>query len=515
MKIRIVAVAILTGWIASCSPSDEFLAEDPKGQLFPESFLNNATEVELFITSVYKDVTYVFTAYHERLDFLLAGNDGLTSLLSEELIQPEIFSVSEGNNGMKLAWDRAWKPIKTANAFLKNYRRAEGSMEEKDLNCAAAEARFGRAFAYFWLVRLFNEIPLITDENNDVSYTIGKAAPQEIYALIVNDLKFAEEWLPVSWDDHPTRFLAGYTKGAAKSMLASVYLTMAGYPVNGGTEYYRLAAEKAKEVIDNEAEYGYRLLDNFADLWLSRPLINDEIVFAIIYGRQDWEDWHSRAPLAGRPREIGGWDHYAAEINFFNKFPAGARKDATFVTVIKFQNGTQAKWEEMPLGHPYYAKEWIDRDDFSWDRMWEFSGSWHSDRSQWVIRYPEVLLTYAEAQARADGTPNALAYQCIQRVRSRAGITTPLPAGLSGAAFADSVFVERGWEFAGNEYCSRWFDLQRRELVEDAAKATPQHAFLPGRNAEELPILTPPTKKSYFMPIPTEDVLLNPNLKND
>jgi hypothetical protein len=514
MKIRTVVVTILMGWFVSCSSNDQFLAEDPRGQLFPESFFNNATEVDLFVTSVYKDITYVFTAYHERLDFLLAGNDGLTSLLSEELSQVETFSVSEGNTGIKLAWDRAWKPIKTANAFLKNYRRAEDSMTEKDLNCAAAEAHFGRAFIYFWLVRLFNGIPLITEENNDVSYTIGRASPEEIYALIVEDLKFAEEWLPVNWDNHPTRSLAGFTKGAAKSMLASVYLTMAGYPVNGGTEYYRLAAEKAKEVIDHEAEYGYRLLDNFADLWMNRPLINDEVIYAIIYGREDWDDWHDRVPLAGRPTGMGGWDHYAAEINFFNKFPAGPRKDATFVTVFKFQDGSEVKWEDMPLRHPYYAKEWIDRDDFSWDRMWEFD-DWYSDRSQWVIRYPEVLLTYAEAQARAAGTPDALAYQCMKRVRERAGITTPLPENLNGAAFADSVFVERGWEFAGNEYCSRWFDLQRLELVEDAAKAIPQNAFLPGRHAWELSIPIAPTKKSYFMPIPTDEVLLNPNLKND
>jgi hypothetical protein len=514
MKTRIIILTLLIGWLSSCSSNDKFLEEDPRGQLFPESFFNNATEVDLFVTSVYKDITYVFTMYHERLDFLLAGSDCVTSLKGEEMMQPEIFSVMEGNNGLKLSWDRAWKPVKTANAFLKNYQRAAGSMEEKDLNRAAAEARFGRAFIYFWMVRLFNRLPLITEENNEVSYTIGKSSPEEIYALIVEDLKFAEEWLPINWKDHQTRYLAGFTKGAAKAMLASVYLTMAGYPVNGGTEYYRLAAEKAKEVIDRESEYGYRLLDNFADLWTNRPLINDEILFAIIYGREDWDDWHARVPLACRPTVMGGWDDYSAEINFFNKFPEGPRKEATYVSTFKFQDGTVMTWEDMSLRHPCFAKEWIDNDNFSWDRMWEFD-DWYSDRSQWVIRYSEVLLTYAEAQARATGTPDALAYQCMKRVRERAGIKTPLPENLSGAAFADSVFVERGWEFAGNEFCSRWFDLQRLELVEDAAKAVPQHSFLPGRHAWELPLPVAPSKKSYFMPIPTDETLLNPNLKND
>ncbi|MDR1675690.1 MAG: RagB/SusD family nutrient uptake outer membrane protein, partial [Tannerella sp.] len=130
----------------------------------------------------------------------------------------------------------------------------------------------------------------------------------------------------------------------------------------------------------------------------------------------------------------------------------------------------------------------------------------------------EVLLIYAEAQAMADGAPDALAYECINRVRNRAfaGVGTQLndlKPGLSSEAFRDSVFVERGWEFAGFEYANRWFDLIRRELVEDAASANPEHSFLPGRSKDEWKIANPPTHESYFLPIPEEDVLLNPNLK--
>jgi hypothetical protein len=129
-------------------------------------------------------------------------------------------------------------------------------------------------------------------------------------------------------------------------------------------------------------------------------------------------------------------------------------------------------------------------------------------------------LIYAEAQAMADGTPNALAYDCINRVRNRAfagvgSIGNELQPGLNATAFRDSVFVERGWEFAGFEHASRWFDLVRFELVEDAAKETPVNHFLPGRSPKEWEIIITPTEKSYFFPIPEEDVLLNPNLRKD
>ena len=137
-----------------------------------------------------------------------------------------------------------------------------------------------------------------------------------------------------------------------------------------------------------------------------------------------------------------------------------------------------------------------------------------------MIRYAEVLLIYAEAQAMAENGPNALAYNCINRVRNRAfagvGSTQKnLQPGLSATAFRDSVFVERGWEFAGFEICSRWFDLVRMELVEDAVKEKPDHSFLPGRSPKEWPIANPPTKRRYFLPIPADDALLNPNLAKD
>ena len=111
-------------------------------------------------------------------------------------------------------------------------------------------------------------------------------------------------------------------------------------------------------------------------------------------------------------------------------------------------------------------------------------------------------MIYAEAQAKADGTPNALAYQCVNRVRTRAGLNN-LATGLDKTTFSNAVVEERGWEFAGLEFCSRWFDLVRLEKVETAAA---------NRHAWELTIPKAPTKDSYFFPIPETEMLLLPSL---
>ncbi len=111
------------------------------------------------------------------------------------------------------------------------------------------------------------------------------------------------------------------------------------------------------------------------------------------------------------------------------------------------------------------------------------------------------MLVYAEAKAMSDG-PDALAYTCVNRVKSRAGLPDLTP-GLTATAFRDSVIMERKWEFAGNEPCARWQDMVRTETVESATAK---------RDPKEIPLVNQPSKELYFAPIPSVDRVLNPNM---
>ena len=79
--------------------------------------------------------------------------------------------------------------------------------------------------------------------------------------------------------------------------------------------------------------------------------------------------------------------------------------------------------------------------------------------------HADVLLIYAEAQAMSAGV-DASAYNAINRVRERAGLED-LDPGLSSSEFQKKVIEERGWEFAGLRFTSRWYDLVRMEMVEE------------------------------------------------
>jgi hypothetical protein len=497
MKFKIIIIAVICSLAGSCSKNSDFLKEDPRGQLFSSNYFNTTDQVETVVNYIYRDLSEVWSGDYERWGSLLAGADDVAGMFDGEFQQSEIFQVIAGNTDLLQGWQQIYQAIRTANGLIENYTRVKNASEAA-MNRPAAEAYFARAYAYFWVVRLLNEAPLTL--TTSVDFNIKKQKNIKIYNQIISDLKFAEEWLPASWAgimNHKYVNGAGYTKGAAKAVLAEVYLSMAGYPIKDANSY-ALARDKAKELIDNEATYGYGLVEKFADLWKPLPLKNKEMVFGFCYNKIN--QGNRRSPYAGQPREYGGWDLYQAEINFYNSFPAGSRKDATFVTKFNFSDGTSKDWTAMPLKHPYYKKMW-ETEGFSWDKMWS-SSDWQSNRTNQVIRYAEILLIYAEAQAKADGIPNALAYQCVNRVRTRAGLGS-LSAGLDKTAFSNAVVEERAWEFAGLEFCSRWFDLVRLEKVEEAAAS---------RDTRELAIPKAPTKASYFFPIPETELLLLPSL---
>ena len=135
------------------------------------------------------------------------------------------------------------------------------------------------------------------------------------------------------------------------------------------------------------------------------------------------------------------------------------------------------------------------RDDESYDPATHKMNDWWGNATVYVIRYPEVLLTYAEAQTMSTGTADATAYEAVNKVRRRAGLKD-LEAGLAKDKFQAAVIAERGWEFAGFEPAARWFDLIRTETV---AKANAN------RGTGELTLVGKPDDSShsfYWAPIP-------------
>ena len=133
-------------------------------------------------------------------------------------------------------------------------------MDENRKMQLLGEARLLRAYYYYNLVRIFGEVPLITEPVGLTSPELypSEASQEDIYSLIVEDLVSAESsGLP--FNDNTGRI----SLGAVKSLMSSVYLTMAGYPLQKGPEFYQKAADKAEEVILADQ---YSLFASYNDL---------------------------------------------------------------------------------------------------------------------------------------------------------------------------------------------------------------------------------------------------------
>lgn len=519
---KIIYIILLIGFTTfSCS---DFLEEHSKDSLNVANFFQSGEDLVLACHPMY-NVLEEFTSGDDPLSFFLGADDGTSNVPANTYFRDfDIFSVSDGLTQVTQPWQVAYVGITRANFIISHYTDVPDCTEELRNNCAG-QAYFLRAWWYFWLVKYFGPVPMpLTD--NESNTEMGKANMEDIYAQVISDLKLAEEMLPVnqtSTDWSQDGFSMVPAKGAAKSLLASVYLQMTGWPLKQ-TDKYALAAAKAKEVIDNESTYGYGLVPQ-EELWAGETLWDKETVFGHPYNYPNG-DYTMRAPKAGSPLEEGGWACYMAEINFFNSFPEGPRKDATFQTNIwlpsdastagAFYNQRSASWWiEVPWDdprtykqHPYYAKQRFGASrngSPSWDDRYLTGSMWLSGRSQRFIRYAEVLLVYAEAKTMASNGPDATAYAAINRVRERAGLED-LPTGMSTSQFQKACFDERGWEFAGNEYCCRWADLLRFEKVETANS---------NRDVREYQLNHTPTKSDYFIPIPASEKNKNPKLTNN
>lgn len=473
--------ALLTSMLlAAVVGSSCDLNEDTSGLLGPESFYETRADFEASLMPMYRYFSDGFRFAQGQL-VSFAGDDKTAHPGGNKgpFRGYDLYNYSADANWLgQWSWTPPWNTIHSANEILDNLEEAD--LDQSFKNEISAQARFMRGLSYYMTVRRYGGVPLLT--SGESTGEESRATVLEVYNLIEEDLTFAESNLPEEWS------AAGKpTSGAAKTVLASVYLTWAGWPLKDESKY-ALAAQKAQEVMDSG---NYSLLSDFDALWEEENDINDEYIFAVQFSRS--ANIQTSMAQSWASYEEGGYVDGYAQIDFFERFPEGPRKEATFQTVYTTSEGETVEWENSYYGHPTYAK-WVDGGEL-------IGGRFRSGKNIPLFRYAEVLLTFAEAHNMANGGPDPQAYEAINKVRNRAGLPD-LELGLSQADFQDAVIAERAWELAG-EY-SRWFDMVRTETVEEVATL---------RHPDELDLFQQPNKeKHYISPIPVEELNRNPNL---
>ncbi len=443
-------------------------------------------------------------------------------------------------------WRNLYNIITNANNIISQFQN--NSNVKIELRAGVGEAYLIRAYAYFRLVRIFGQVPIV--DNVDINTNLPASSYKDIYSFIESDLLKAASYLP---NNKAIARVPNQTpvSGSAKAMLAEVYLTMGGYPLLDNTKYI-LAAQIAKDVIDSANIYGFMLLPDYSNLWVGTNMLNNEVLFGLFFSNMgNGQVYHVDGGRYGstyeysETRNIFGLSTPIPKENFINTFPGSYRKDVTIQNIFESKVDTpvviddsmhyirKIKYIKYNTWHNgmYYKKfgyiqyfdtassaiaygrknyylpgypsygYWLSVDSVSKNLVTIFS---NYAQPIYIYRYAHTLLTYAEAKARS-GQLDASAYQAVNMIRRRANKTDmnspskyDLQPGLSATQFADSVVQERAWEFCG-EPEGRWYDLVRCEMIEQLPRLRgDNHAM---------------TRSDYFDAIPDGEKVLDPNLK--
>ena len=553
--------------ILSLTSCGDFLDEDPKGQLNPDTFYTIEDDYTAGVNTLYDKVnqtqSWTNPMYPQWQGDDITANPGSNKQACAAL---DAFDSDGANKGVTEAWTQHYAVIKTANLII------EGSEKFPDdkakIATALGNAHFWRAYSYYYLVRVFGKLPIITKTNIE-QFDAQPSEIEKVYELIVQDLKDAINELPTGYDKEPARLFGvdvWATKQAAQSTLAAVYMSMAGYPLNKGTEYYKLAAELAKDVITNNGTYGFILNQDWKDVYSMGNNYNMETVLGINNDAKGWWDHDSQLSSCCRFEGLGdgGWGDAWGEIAFWKRYPEGPRKNAIYAPKVTFQETITEKigdeevktdkiskavywWELDNNGkpvvdayHPMFTIFTVNADEKGnmlkqpYDYMGINYKGMVNDRRHNLIRYSEVLLWYAESAARAGLSDLTEAKKCLKLVRSRAvtdvenvtlgdGTTVKID-NMSAAQLAEACYIEHGWEVAGNwvsMVTRRSDELRMDELKKNFEYRVANAPIVVAKEGgkeytakESVTVKGTWSEDRIYCPYPTTDGEKNPNLSN-
>ena len=552
--------------LLSLTSCGDFLDEDPKGQLNPDTFYTIEDDYTAGVNTLYDKVnqtqSWTNPMYPQWQGDDITANPGSNKQACAAL---DAFDSDGANKGVTEAWTQHYAVIKTANLIIEGSEKFPG--DKAKIATALGNAHFWRAYSYYYLVRVFGKLPIITKTNIE-QFDAQPSEIEKVYELIVQDLKDAINELPTGYDKEPARLFGvdvWATKQAAQSTLAAVYMSMAGYPLNKGTEYYKLAAELAKDVITNNGTYGFILNQDWKDVYSMGNNYNMETVLGINNDAKGWWDHDSQLSSCCRFEGLGdgGWGDAWGEIAFWKRYPEGPRKNAIYAPKVTFQETITEKigdkevkkdkiskavywWELDNNGkpvvdayHPMFTIFTVNADEKGnmlkqpYDYMGINYKGMVNDRRHNLIRYSEVLLWYAESAARAGLSDLTEAKKCLKLVRNRAvtdvenvtlgdGTTVKID-NMSAAQLAEACYIEHGWEVAGNwvsMVTRRSDELRMDELKKNFEYRVANAPIVVAKEGgkeytakESVTVKGTWSEDRIYCPYPTTDGEKNPNLK--
>lgn len=478
---KIFYILITAAGFTACNKLDLTPPSEPS----TATFYSNQTELELAVNDLY------------RLDFWGNDNEQFSDNYWHrgQLGNAVTFGTMNADDAtVRDFWVNCYKAIARVNSFIANKDRAASNTPAAVITRLEAEMRLIRAYQYSRLITHFGDVPLLTEPIAlDQSYGIQRTNKDEILNFIFTELDFAAANLPQSYGTGLKRL----TKGAALAIKARTALYM---------QKWAVAKEAANAVMQLAGTYN--LYSDYSQLFLKAGETSAEIIIGIVRDEAQKVFTSGTNVQDQLPRNTGGFGAQIPTRELFDAYECidgkPIDKSPLYNPLDPFKNrdprltATIVEFNTQWLGYAYQPhpdtitvfsskenKRVSNRDSRSVAAFASYTGflwkkgieqSWADkvteDNDAIIIRFAEVLLTYAEAKTElGEVGPDVL--DAINKVRARAyGVavnqTTLYPAVTTSnvTELRKVVRRERRVEFAKEGL--RYMDLIRWRLAEKA-----------------------------------------------
>ncbi|MGS2739631.1 RagB/SusD family nutrient uptake outer membrane protein [Sinomicrobium sp. M5D2P17] len=452
-KVSILFLTITTSLMISCKDFVEI--DPPDSELVQETVFKNDETAIAAITAIYHQMQLGGFASGSNSSITVLGEisaDILTEYSTNntriEFYQNTLMAINNINQGV---WSSCYNTIYMANAVL------EGIANSPDISVEIirqleGEAKFIRAFCYFYLVNFYGEIPLLTTTDYRLNAVAPRDPAADVYQQILVDLEDAIELLKEDYTISDGERIRP-NKGAATAVLSRVYLYM---------ENWENAEANAATVINNSL---YNLKD-IDQVFLAN---SEEAIWQLLPVQPDRNTWEGFFfILESDPTAPFTQSSMAFTNELINAFETGDQRKDKWVE--SFDSGNEIYY------YPFKYKIKADT------ALTEYS---------MVLRLAEQYLIRAEARTHQGNITGA--QEDINIIRNRAGLGNT--TATTQSELLDVILQERQVELF-TEWGNRWLDLKRMERI---------NMVLGNIKPNWQPT-------SALFPIPEQEILNNPNL---
>ena len=444
LNSKVIAIASLLVY-TSCG--DNFLNVPPQGQQKAEQFWVSQSDATKAVDAIYANLRS-----WPNISFAPIAIESMGSDNAEKGSDPsdaafmnlyDNFTVTSTDGQLSDFWNGQYQNINLCNQVIDNIPNInmDAGLEARYIG----EAKFVRAYSYFRLVRAFGDVPLRLTLPKDASeYNIPRTPKAQVWVAIEQDLTDAAAVLPQSYSGAD---IGRATKGAAIALHAKVAM-------------YQQKWDDVLTFTKQVMGMGYSLFPDFEKLFRLENENCSESIFeiqcALVEGNPAASNSQYSQVQGVRGVTGGGWGFNDPTQDLVNAFEQGdPRMDATII----FRGETTPEGDAIPntVTNPRYNQK-------SYVPFSNYVSGYNEGCQQnvRVLRYADVLLMNAEANAELGNTTDALSSLEMVRARARAGDNSILPpvTTTNKTELLNAIWHERRVELA-MEF-DRYFDVIRQ-----------------------------------------------------